>query len=107
LPRNASGPVFEEPWQAQAFAMVVDLHARGVFSWQDWTCALAAELRGHEVESGARYYHHWLSALERLLGELGIADAQALAARKQAWAEAYRHTPHGTPVIAPRAIGRD
>jgi nitrile hydratase accessory protein len=75
LPRNESGPVFDEPWQAQAFALVIELHARGVFSWHDWTAALAAELAAHEHDhdDGTHYYHHWLSALERLLGELGIA----------------------------------
>lgn len=74
LPRDAAGPVFDEPWQAQAFALVLELHARGVFSWQVWTQTLAAELRAHEDRDGTHYYHHWLSALERLVGELGIAE---------------------------------
>jgi nitrile hydratase accessory protein len=102
LPRDASGPVFEEPWQAQAFALVLELHARGVFSWDVWTQTLAAELRAGD----GQYYAAWLRALERLLGELGIADAGALAARKHAWAEAYRRTPHGSPVIPHSSSGR-
>ncbi|HKP61176.1 MAG TPA: nitrile hydratase accessory protein [Polyangiales bacterium] len=101
LPRDEAGPVFEEPWQAQAFALVLELHARGVFSWQAWTQALAAELRAHEDLDGTHYYHHWLSALEHLVGALGIADGEALAERKRAWQEAHRRTPHGQPVIAP------
>lgn len=104
LPRADAGPVFDEPWQAQAFALVLELHARGVLSWQAWTEALAAELRAHEDRDGTRYYHHWLSALERLVGELGIADREALAERKRAWRDAYRRTPHGMPVIAPRKL---
>jgi hypothetical protein len=39
-----------------------------------------------------------VAALERLVAEKGFADPAALAARKEAWADAYRHTPHGQPV---------
>lgn len=83
LPRDESGPVFAEPWQAQAFALVLELHARGVFGWREWTQALATELRADPHDDGSHYYHHWLCALERLLGELGIADTEALAARRR------------------------
>src|SRR5579862_7570848 len=44
LPIDAEGPVFDEPWQAQAFALAVQLHAAGAFSWTDWAAALADEL---------------------------------------------------------------
>ncbi len=94
--------MFEEPWQAQAFALAVQLHAAGAFSWADWAAALADELnraalRG-EPDDGSHYYQHWLAALERLVTERGLAPPDALARRKSAWAEAYRHTPHGRPV---------
>ena len=36
LPRDADGPVFREPWEAQAFAMAVSLHERGLFTWPEW-----------------------------------------------------------------------
>jgi nitrile hydratase accessory protein len=105
LPRllvDAEGPVFAEPWQAQAFALAVQLHAQGVFSWSDWAEALAAELKAAEArgeaDDGSRYYEHWLAALERLVGAHGLAAPDALAERKAAWAEAYRRTPHGQPV---------
>jgi nitrile hydratase accessory protein len=105
LPRiraDAQGPVFDEPWQAQAFALVVHLHAAGAFSWTDWANALAGELKNAdsrgEADDGGRYYEYWLAALERLLIARGLAGADALALRKADWAEAYRRTPHGEPV---------
>ena len=102
LPRDDEGPVFAEPWQAQAFALAVKLSDQGHFTWKEWSAALADELqaatRRGEPDDGSRYYHHWLAALERLVTIKGIADSAALSARKEAWAEAYRRTPHGKPV---------
>ena len=99
---EGSGATFAEPWQAQAFALVVHLHSKGAFTWQDWANALAEEIkraaaRG-EPDDGTRYYEHWLAALERLARDHGLAESAALAERKEAWAEAYRRTPHGKPV---------
>jgi len=102
LPRDAGGPVFAEPWEAQAFALAVRLSEQGYFTWTEWAAALAQELRAAagrgEPDDGSRYYHHWLAALERLVTAKGLADPGALLARKEAWAEAYRRTPHGKPV---------
>ena len=102
LPRNEDGPVFEEPWQAQAFALAVKLSEQGHFSWKTWARTLAdelarAEARG-EPDDGSSYYRHWVSALERLVVARGLSKRSALAERKAAWADAYRHTPHGQPV---------
>ena len=95
-------PVFQEPWQAQAFALAVHLHAKGAFTWQEWANTLSEEIkqaatRG-EAADGTRYYERWLAALERLVREHGLAEQAVLAARRDAWAEAYRRTPHGKPV---------
>jgi nitrile hydratase accessory protein len=102
LPRDAGGPVFAEPWEAQAFALAVKLSEQGHFTWKEWAAALAEELKAAanrgEPDDGSRYYHHWLAALERLVAAKGLSDPAALVARKEAWAEAYRHTPHGKPV---------
>jgi nitrile hydratase accessory protein len=102
LPRDDSGPVFAEPWQAQAFALTLRLSEQGHFTWKEWAAALAAELKAAadrgEPDDGSRYYHHWLAALERLVTAKGLADPAVLLARKEAWAEAYRRTPHGKPV---------
>ena len=94
--------MFAEPWQAQAFALAVQLSAAGHFTWTEWTTALGAQLhaavgRG-EPDDGSRYFEHWLAALEQLVAEKKLTDLTALRARKDAWADAYRHTPHGQPV---------
>ena len=98
LPRDAEGPVFAEPWQAQAFALTLKLHERGAFSWSKWAEALSSELARHPEDDGSRYYEHWVTALEGLLAAQLLAAPEDLAARKSAWAQAYRRTPHGQPV---------
>jgi nitrile hydratase accessory protein len=107
LPRDDGGPVFREPWEAQAFALAVKLSEQGHFTWKEWAGALASELKAAadrgEPDDGSHYYEHWLATLERLVTTRGLSDPDALLARKEAWAEAYRHTPHGKPVeLAPR-----
>ena len=101
LSRDAEESVFAEPWQAQAFALAVKLSEQGHFTCKEWAAALADELKATshgEPDDDPRYYHHWLAALEHLLTAKGLADPEALLARKEAWAEAYRRTPHGKPV---------
>jgi nitrile hydratase accessory protein len=102
LPRDEDGPVFAEPWQAQTFALAVRLSEQGHFTWKEWAVALADELRAAsdrgESDDGSRYYEYWLAALERLVIAKGLSNPAALLERKEAWADAYRHTPHGKPV---------
>ena len=98
LPRDAEGPVFAEPWQAQAFALAVRLNAEGVFSWTEWAAALSRELAGDPRDYGSRDYQHWVTALEGLIADRGLVSVPDMAARKAAWARAYRRTPHGKPV---------
>jgi nitrile hydratase accessory protein len=102
IPRDDGGPVFAEPWQAQAFALAVKLSEQGYFTWKEWAAALAAELKAAadrgEPDDGSHYYEHWLAALERMVTAKGLTDPRALEERKEAWADAYRHTPHGKPV---------
>ena len=98
-PRDADGPVFAEPWQAQAFALTVRLHEQGAFTWSEWAEALSAELKAAgPADDGARYYDHWLAALERLVAAKRLAEPAQLQARKHAWESAYLRTPHGQPV---------
>ncbi|MGA2714907.1 MAG: nitrile hydratase accessory protein [Bryobacteraceae bacterium] len=102
LPRDEQGLVFAEPWQAQAFALAVRLSAQGHFTWKEWATALAAELKAAEErgqpDDGSQYYVHWLAALENLSVAKGLSNSAAMHERKEAWADAYRHTPHGKPV---------
>ena len=102
VPRDDEGPVFAEPWQAQAFALAVKLSEEGHFTWKEWAAALADELKAAaargEPDDGSKYYEHWLATLERLVILKGLEHPETLADRKEAWADAYRHTPHGKPV---------
>jgi nitrile hydratase accessory protein len=102
LPRDDDGPVFAEPWQAQAFALAVKLSELGHFTWTEWAAVLSDELKADaargEVDDGSRYYHYWLAALERLVVAKRLSSQDALSAQKEAWADAFRHTPHGMPV---------
>lgn len=95
-------PVFREPWEAQVFAMVVRLHEAGHFTWPEWAAALAAQIREAQAagdpDLGDTYYRHWLAACERLVAAKGLVSADELAARKAAWDEAARATPHGQPI---------
>jgi nitrile hydratase accessory protein len=99
IPRDTDGPVFAEPWQAQAFALALQLHEQGAFTWTEWAATLSARLAaaGPDDEA-ARYYEHWLAALEDLVTGKRLAGADALQDRKAAWAAAYARTPHGKPV---------
>ena len=102
LPQGEDGPVFREPWEAQAFAMAVALHQRGVFTWPEWAATLGAEVKRAQAagdpDTGATYYLHWLNALERLVAEKGVVSGDLLARTKHAWEHACERTPHGKPI---------
>ena len=107
LPRDADGLLFAEPWQAQAFALAVDLSRSGRFTWPEWAATLGAVLaeaagRG-EPDDGSHYWEHWLVALERLVLAKGLSSSADLDRRIEAWRQAYRDTPHGQPVALPQA----
>jgi nitrile hydratase accessory protein len=102
IPRGEDGPVFREPWEAQAFAMAVALHARGAFTWGEWAAALAAEIKAAQAagdpDTGENYYRHWLAALEKLASAKKLTDPAELQGRKDQWDRAARATPHGQPI---------
>jgi nitrile hydratase accessory protein len=102
IPRDAEGPVFREPWEAQAFAMALALHARGVFTWNEWAATLGAEIKRAQAagdpDTGATYYHHWLNTLERLVAEKGVTSTGELKRYHDAWDHAADRTPHGSPL---------
>ena len=102
LTSGGEGPVFAQPWEAQLFAMVLELARQGVFSWAEWTKMLGVEIaavrdRG-ETDSGVTYYRHWLVTLEQLLSEKGVVQDSDLQSRMTQWREAYLNTPHGQPI---------
>jgi nitrile hydratase accessory protein len=102
LPCDAEGPVFGAPWEAQAFAMALALHGRGVFTWSEWAATLGEEIKRAQAkgdpDTGETYYHHWLAALERLVAEKGVASAGLLHRYRDAWDHAADRTPHGKPI---------
>ena len=101
-PMDGDEPVFREPWEAHAFAIVVRLHELGVFTWPQWAAALADEIAAAQAagdpDTGATYYHHWLAALERLVAETGAASATDQERAREAWRRAAERTPHGRPI---------
>jgi nitrile hydratase accessory protein len=102
LPRDEHGPVFREPWEAQAFAMALALQQRGVFTWSEWAATLGEEIkraqRAGDPDTGETYYRHWLATLERLVAEKGVASKETLGRYRDAWDRAADRTPHGTPI---------
>ena len=95
LPKDADGPVFAEPWEAQAFAMAVKLNEAGVFGWGEWAETLGAELKAAPQRP---YYESWLAALERLVEAKGVMSEAERLARVEAWDRAAKATPHGQPI---------
>ena len=91
-------PAFEEPWQAQAFALTLRLHETGAFTWMEWAAALTAQRAGVSDDGGAGYHESWLAALESLVVRKGLAALPELATRAEDWRRAYAATPHGRPV---------
>lgn len=105
IPVDRDGPVFREPWEAQAFAMTVKLHQGGLFTWGEWAAALSAEIEAAQEagdpDLGDTYYRHWLTALEGLVTARTDLTADRLASRRQAWARAAERAPHGEPILLP------
>jgi len=97
IPRDKDGPVFQEPWEAQAFAMVVALHAKGLFTWDEWVETLAQTIQSAGDPNEA-YYHHWLNALEQIVSAKNVTSPENLHALEDAWDRAARATPHGQPI---------
>ena len=103
--------MFREPWEAQAFAMALALHERGVFTWTEWAATLAEEIKRAQAagdpDTGETYYHHWLAALERLVADKGVATPATLERYHDAWDRAADRTPHGKPIeLTPQDFGR-
>src|ERR1043166_3619128 len=102
IPHDEGGPVFREPWEAQAFALAVALNARGLFTWSEWAATLGEEIKRAQAagdpDLGNTYYRHWLAALERILAVKGVASEAMLARYRDAWDRAANRTPHGSPI---------
>jgi len=102
IPRDREGPVFREPWEAQAFALAVTLQQRGLFTWKEWASTLGEEIKRAQAagdpDTGETYYRHWMAALERIVAAKGVTDDAALSRYRDAWDHAADRTPHGQPI---------
>jgi nitrile hydratase accessory protein len=102
IPRDDQGPVFHEPWEAQAFAIALALHERGLFTWSEWAATLAGEIKRAQAagdpDTGETYYRHWLATLEKLVAEKGVTTPDTLHRYRDAWDHAADRTPHGSPI---------
>jgi len=102
IPCDAEGPVFREPWEAQAFALALSLYDRGLFKWPEWAAILGEEIKKAQAagdpDTGETYYRHWLAALERIVAEKGVTDPGTLRKFYDAWDHAADRTPHGSPI---------
>jgi nitrile hydratase accessory protein len=102
IPTDDDGPVFRAPWEAQAFAMALTLHERGVFTWSEWAAALADEIKRAQAagdpDTGETYYQHWLATLEKLVAAKGVTSTETLHRYRDAWDHAADRTPHGQPI---------
>lgn len=102
IPAAQRTPTFNEPWEAQAFAITLALHRRGVFTWDEWASTLGGEIKAAQArgdpDTGETYYQHWLAAIERIVREKGITDERTLVRYREAWDKAADRTPHGQPI---------
>ena len=96
------GPVFREPWEAQAFAMTLALHEKGLFDWAEWATMLGETIKAAQAagdpDTGDTYYHHWLATLERMVAEKAVTTQADLTSYRDAWERAAARTPHGQPI---------
>jgi nitrile hydratase accessory protein len=102
VPRNGEDPVFRAPWEAEAFALALQLNERGLLTWTEWAATLGDEIKkaqsAGDPDTGETYYHHWLAALERIVAAKGLAETAVLSRTRDAWGRACARTPHGTPI---------
>ncbi len=101
-PLDGNAPVFAEPWQAKGFALVLALHQRGLFTWNEWAQALARQIAAAQASGdpdlGDTYYRHWVAALETLVAAKGASSSDELDRYRSAWDHAADRTPHGAPI---------
>lgn len=102
LPADTHGPVFREPWEAQAFAMTLALHDKGLFAWREWAAMLGETIKAAQAagdpDTGDTYYHHWLATLERMVAQKAVTTQADLASHRDAWQRAAARTRHGQPI---------
>jgi len=111
LPRDQDGPVFNQPWEAKAFALAVRLSEAGCFTWPEWVKIFSQEIKAAQERGdpdlGDTYYQHWLNALERICVDKGLIGSADMQRRRATWRRAYLNTPHGQPVDLSAALNNE
>jgi nitrile hydratase accessory protein len=106
IPRDDDGPVFNEPWQAEIFAMTLSLYEKRVFSWPEWADQLNLSIQSAQdsgdPDLGNTYYLHWLDALEKIVVTKGIGATSQLNELYYEWETAASTTPHGQAIELPQ-----
>lgn len=106
IPQDDNGPVFSEPWEAEAFAMTLSAYEHGLFTWSEWARFLSEAIsdaqRNGDPDDGSTYYNHWLAALENIVVAKGVVNKTELKQVYDLWDKAAHSTPHGEPIIIQR-----
>lgn len=112
IPQAGEEPVFEAPWEGRAFALVMSLHAQGLFTWEEFQSRLVDVIRIWERDPPAgepySYYRQWLRALETLLEERALCDATDLDARVAELGRrnpGHDHVARREPLVVSRGKG--
>lgn len=96
------GPAFSEPWQAEAFALTMQLSRMGHFTWADWVSAFSAEIEASpqtaDEDINTAYYRQWAQALEKIVAARGLMSNDEVADYQEHWRRSYFHTEHGKPI---------
>ncbi|MEX0560834.1 nitrile hydratase accessory protein [Raoultella terrigena] len=107
LPRDEEGPVFDKPWQAKAFSLIVHLHRAGLFPWAEWVRTFSEEIKAAPAQPGESvndaYYRQWAAAMEKMITALDLIVPEEFTRRTQEWRQAYLNTPHGQPIVLANA----
>lgn len=86
LPEGVGEPVFNEPWEASAFAIAVCLNQAGLFSWNEWVQVFSREIKDAETanpKAAGQYYHTWFAALEKLVVDRQMLEKRAIDSKQK------------------------
>jgi nitrile hydratase accessory protein len=95
-PQEGDELVFEAPWQARAFSLVVTLHRKGLFEWNEFQSRLIEQVQAggfeNEADAGPEtvYYRQWLAAFEQLLADKQLFDDDTIERRALEFARGDR-----------------
>lgn len=107
LPLHEPNRSFDHPWQAQAFAMIVEMHKGGMFTWPEWVEMFSTVIKANPAREGETsndtYYRQWMIALEKMVGRVAKIATEAVDERVGEWRQAYLNTPHGQPIVLSNA----